>query len=446
MVSCFPKWEILAVVLFVLLGAFMATRLGPPMYAATSKILLHPQGENPTPAGFPRGKEVSIGFINTQTELLKSRPLIERALRMINHLRVGNRQWGVTHEEFLQEALTVRNPKGSTVLEVTVQDTDPLRACRLAGAVADSYVMDNTQQGRSQASFLAEFIETELGRVERDLATAEADLKFFKVGHKLVSPSEEARSLIERSAQAEITRQRAQIELAEAQERVRALSNRVGLSVAQVHPLTALGRDQALQKLSATLIEAETDPLLGLPRQFVHPQVQRARAHIADLRQELAVKVTRAVEGHLGEPPLDPARRALLGDLIRAESDRLIAEMRLQAGERLNRQFQTRLAALPAQETAVTRLVRRREVLGEIQKMLLKKRTEARLAEVTDTGNARVVERPVVPDRPVSSRQAIQVLLGSAVGLGLGLGLVVLRRLLRGGKLRADNAGRRHGQ
>lgn len=439
MVSGHPKWEILAVVLLVLLGAFMAARLGPPIYAATSKILLQPEGDNPTPAGVSRENKVSAGFINTQTELLKSRPLIERALRMVNHLRVGNRKWGVTYEAFLQEALIVRNPKDSTVLEVTVQDTDPLRACRLAAAVADSYVMDNAQQGRSQASFLAEFIETELGRVERDLGTAEADLKSFQVGHKLVSPSEEARSLIERSAQAEMARQRAQIELAETQERVQALSARLGLPAGQVQFVTALGQNQALKKLSVTLIEAETDPLLGLPRRFVHPQVQRAQERIADLRQELAVKVTRAVEGRLGEPPPDPARRALLGDLVSAESDRLIAEMRLQAGERLNRQLQTRLAALPAKETAVTRLVRRREVLGEIQKMLVKKRTEARLAEITDTGKARVVERPVVPDHPLTSRRAIPVLLGSAAGLGLGLGLVVLRRFLWGGKLRAEN-------
>lgn len=66
--------------------------------------------------------------------------------------------------------------RNSGVLQVTVEDTDPLRAAAAANAVANTYIEYSARRGRGLASQTVAFIEEQLARHQGDLERAEREV------------------------------------------------------------------------------------------------------------------------------------------------------------------------------------------------------------------------------------------------------------------------------
>jgi capsular exopolysaccharide synthesis family protein len=81
---------------------------------------------------------------------------------------------------------------------------------------------------------------------------------------------------------------------------------------------------------------------------------------------------------------------------------------------------ENRLAALPEKEFEIARLTREKEANENIYMLLIEKREEARIAEASEVGTARVFSRAVPPEYPFAPRRKQSLALGVLCGLLFG--------------------------
>jgi len=78
----------------------------------------------------------------------------------------------------------------------------------------------------------------------------------------------------------------------------------------------------------------------------------------------------------------------------------------------------------------MTRLQRSKKVYEDMFAILLEKGEEARIKSATGTGGIRIIDNPVIPQKPVPAHVPRNLALGLMLGMGLGFGLAMLRDYL----------------
>lgn len=96
-------------------------------------------------------------------------------------------------------------------------------------------------------------------------------------------------------------------------------------------------------------------------------------------------------------------------------------------------QLEGKVKTLPSTEQDLLRLTRDVKVNSELYLNLLTSAQQLRLVKEGKVGNVRVVDAPVVPERPVKPQRAQVLAISAVLGLLLGMGLAFLRNSLRPG-------------
>jgi hypothetical protein len=163
------------------------------------------------------------------------------------------------------------------------------------------------------------------------------------------------------------------------------------------------------------------------------------RRRVGDL--EAAVKTAPPRDVAPRPVPADPVAAARQAELTRLRTERESLErqiaLRTTEEEQLRRQlaeYRRRVEAAPTRESELTELTRDYDTLRETYRVLLVKKEESQIAtnlERRQIGEQfRVVDPARVPERPVSPNRPLILVGGLALGLALGVGLVVLIELL----------------
>lgn len=93
----------------------------------------------------------------------------------------------------------------------------------------------------------------------------------------------------------------------------------------------------------------------------------------------------------------------------------------------------SKVKTLPNTEQDLLRLTRDVKVNGELYLNLLNSAQQLRLVKEGKVGNVRVVDAPVVPERPIKPKRSQILTISLVLGLLLGMGLAFLRNSLRPG-------------
>jgi len=101
--------------------------------------------------------------------------------------------------------------------------------------------------------------------------------------------------------------------------------------------------------------------------------------------------------------------------------------------------LQARLAQVPEKELVLQRLQEDREFKREILLQFATSFQEAQVAEESELGYVRIIDEAIVPEQPVRPRKALNLVMGSMLGLLLGLALAVGRSTLDNRILRPED-------
>jgi capsular exopolysaccharide synthesis family protein len=297
--------------------------------------------------------------------------------------------------------LSVTAPvKQANVVFVTYRHPDPILAKEAVDAVASKFIEHSSQTNKTEARSTREFIQTQLTQLSKELKEREEELQAYKESAQIVELSSEAQQRISQYARFEAEQSQYQIE----RTALVSLMNELDKTDARgsdVSTFPSFIQNEAIQQLKVqqNVLEAERNKLLTELTPS-HPDVVAVQQQVEHIQQNLRV----AAEGY----------RTALDSRINA------------LGQTLGR-FQADLDRLPEKEVDLARLTRAKQVKEQLYVQLQGKLQEAEIAEAVEVASIQVVDRAIVPERPVTPKKRMTMTLALLLGIALGCGAAFAR-------------------
>jgi len=426
------------------------------MYEATARVMLSDKQLSVSDFGSDLTKPSQIAEdspIATQAELARSQRVLEQALAQASLYGMKD----LPDTGTLKNNLTVSTVPGTGILEINYRSQNPALTAGLLNAVLKAMIETNASGFRSQARSVREFLETEVPKKRAQLAKSEAALSQYKRSQGVVSitnneggDSTQTQSLVASLADVEEQERALSAQLQEARARDSSLQQKTNSGTTKnIFAAVRAGQDEELQKLRAKLAELESELSISRTRftdsnPAVLKLLQERNATRTLYRQKLSLLLPNATDTTPTNTNIasDQVSQELATKLILGETERSGLESKLAVLRRNRTNLQARLNQLPAKEQALSELIRGREEAAASVKLLQSKLEEARIAEAQLASNISIIERAEPPADPNWPNKSVVLVIATAAGIILAIGVVLLLEVLDGTLRNATEAGK----
>ena len=398
--------------------AAMALALGVSLmlekqYTAEASVLVDVKGSEPLPgSGVP--VQFLPGYMATQIDIINSERVARRVVERLklDQSAVAREQWLADTEgagdirvwlaDLLKRKLEVRPSRDSTVVHIGFTGTDPAFAAVVANAFAASYIDVNLELKVEPARQYAQWFDERTASLREKLEVAQSKLSAFQRENGIVATDE--RLDVENARLAELSSQLVAVQA----QRVDSHSRQAQTGSAETLP--EVMQNGLIQGLKAELArqEATRQQLAGrLGRN--HPELARADAEIASLRDRIAAEVRRVASS--------------IGTTSRV-NDRRESEIR---------------ASLDAQKQRVLELKGQRDQIAVLQRdvenaqrtydMVTQRLAQTSLESQNQQTNVVVLTPAVAPIEHSRPRTLLNAIVATFLGLLVGISSALLREL-----------------
>ena len=302
------------------------------------------------------------------------------------------------------ENLTVEaTSKTTTIAQISVKNSSRQRAIDFINCLVAFYNQDANDEKNEVAQKTADFIEDRIGIINQELGSTETQLADFKQKSGLTDLTSDAKLALEENSKYEQLRieNQTQIRLVEF---LRDYINNPA-NEQEVIPANVGLQDQNLSSVidqyNTMLIERKR--LLRTSSEN-NPAVVNMNTGIEAMRHNVQTTVASVLKGL---------------QITRSDIDR-------QA-----RKFEGRISSAPQQEKEFLTISRQQEIKAQLYIMLLQKREENAITLAATATNGRIIEEALADKFPVSPKKKIIALAALIIGLGIPVGFVYLRDLLK---------------
>jgi uncharacterized protein involved in exopolysaccharide biosynthesis len=306
----------LLIALFVLAGAVIGVALSktlPPRYVAVAQIYLDPRGL-PGVEREPSSAQDSTGYINlveSQARIVSSQLVLDRvvAAEALDKdpefapskgfsLFGGQEAPGEATRaavRSLAQRLTVRRPERTFIIEIGVASRDPMKAARIANAVAHAFIEVQSVLYAQSARGTSTVLTARLEGLRHQLLDAERQVEEFKARNGLVGTREQLVSdqqLRDINQQLTLARVRTEDARARSEQVQKALKERgdLGPLTESLNLGTVTGLRGRVAEAQRQLADLSTD--LGP----LHPAVKKAQSVLADARKAMETESKRIAD------------------------------------------------------------------------------------------------------------------------------------------------------
>ncbi len=417
------RWWVMAICVALGIGVAVAyIVVTPKRYLALTTVKVEQQRESVLPVDGLRKEEYrSVEELKTVEQGLMSQQLMLRVIEA-NGLREdptfaapdgGGGLGDSDMIEILSERAGASLRRGTRLIDITVVDTDPARAKRLAESfVTEAYAL-NAEGGLLIAESANELLNAEAARLGEQLAAAEAAVQAYREEHPDV-PLDETDDV--------------------ATEKMKALGAEVTKAKAE-----RLRLEGALAKLDGSAsVPVDAAALLEFPEVAKLPEIVALRQNIAAKEADFA-----QLQNRYG--PKHPRYLAASSEL--AELQSALDRTAEQAGSSLQRAYDAALAAERSLEDALAEqkgmvlaksrveipyaaLVRERDAVKTLYEAVVKRTKETGVGGGELQGNITLFDPPVLPGNEFSPHKKVVLALGLGGGGAIGLALAFLLMLV----------------
>jgi succinoglycan biosynthesis transport protein ExoP len=395
------------------------------IYEASSTVLFDPQ--LPQPLGNQVQAIVDMGsgsywnnkeYYKTQYWILQSMGLASQVVRDLNLHKdaafLDNAPPGATPAprevsvdvaaEKLIANLVIEPVKDSRLTVVRYRDADPARSQKILASLVDTYVQNNLDSVTDSTTTAADWLRTQHGSLKKELESSEMALHDYKKNKNILSVSMDDQSNMLREELKQVNT--ALTEVRTRREGVlarKAELNKVKDDDPANLPASELLNSVVLQGLRQGYVEAvrDRDALIASGKGANHPDVGAAQAKCATTRRAL----------------LDEVRN------IKGAVDRDSAALEREMGglQRLTESAKKRALELNLLEIEYNRLRRQKDEVEKLFSLVAERSKESDLTGMLRMNNLRVVDRPLLPKKPISPDVPVNIAVGILAGLLLGL-------------------------
>ncbi|MBD2139653.1 polysaccharide biosynthesis tyrosine autokinase [Anabaena sp. FACHB-1237] len=391
--------------------AQLITFLKQPIYIAEAKLRFQRNSSTSSITGL--GTEIGKldplvqqgNPLNTETEVIKSIPVIETTIQRIN--RQYNHQIFSTTELFLKN-LDIKLVKGADILEISYKYTDPKIAAAVVNELVTVYLEESLSSKRSDTILARKFIENQLPKAELVVRQAESQLADFKEENKVVSLQEEANKAVDVIANLQLRINETQSQLANIQSQSQVISQQLGMNSQQALLITSLSQVAGVQDILKEIQQLESQlASKQTSLQDNHPEIISLKQRIVSLNKLIKSRTVQVLGNYQvpgkNEVQIGTLQQQLSSRLVELESNRIGLASQADTLLRLQLSYKQRLNNLPKLEEKQRQLERKLQAAQSTYSLLLQKLQESRVAENQNLGNASVISTAQIPDKPATS-------------------------------------------
>lgn len=311
----------------------------------------------------------------------------------------------------LKSSISLKHRAKSNLFEVAVRSPSPYSATLITNTVAEKFRETRIEQKQQTVHYSFDFVDKQLKEVSQKLAQAEDTLSKFKSERKITSIAENSRDIVEFLSNLETEKVKTDLSLAEYQNKLKKMvseyKSRGYFDQTYLAPVkesdtytpfsTLLGKlsDLELRRLELLQKRKETHPdVISLDE-----QVQQVKSRLSDYNQNTL-----------------SAYRIIISSLKKKQYDLA----------RLITNYSNRIENLPVHETQLAELMREKSVYEKIFTLLLDKREQLRIQELSKLQDIVIIDLAHEPLEPVSPRKALNLFLGLLFGLAVGFTIILV--------------------
>lgn len=306
-------------------------------------------------------------------------------------------------QNYATNLIVTPSSKTTTIAKISVKNTHKQRAVDFINRLVAFYNQDANDEKNEVAEKTAEFIEERIGIINAELGAAENQLATFKQQAGLTDLSSDAQLALQESSKYEQLRveNATQIQLVEF---LKAYINQEE-NANEVLPANVGLKDQNL----SSIIEQYNTMIIERKRLLrtsseSNPAIINMNTGIEAMRRSVQTTVESVLKGLY---------------ITQADIDKQ------------TNKFEARINKAPQQEKEFLTIARQQEIKAALYTMLLQKREENAITLASTATNGRIIEEALAGAAPIAPKKMMIVLAAFIIGLGLPIGLVFLRDLLK---------------
>lgn len=414
------QWWVIALTTFLALGAAVAyLKITPKKYESTATLRVEQERKPLLPTGQTGGGGEDIRaleMLKTIEQGLTSQNNLRRVVEVNNLAAAPSFAAGPSSADLIW-ALSKRTKaelrRGTRLIDVRVEDTDPERARLLAASIVDEYIAATNEEAKKEASAQAQQLRENAVRLEKQIAETNAKLQQYRETHRGL-PLEKGDSLADdkvkdlsaRLAQAAAERTR----LEAARKEIATLGPRADVDAILKVQGAAASEDITALKSAIAQKEAEFARLREryLPK---HPKYLQAHTELASLRKQLeGVGRQSTVSLAASIAHLANTEKALRAQLEKAQAEALEAS-------RVAGPYQVLTAQLQSGQ----------ESFNAVQAQL----KIAEVAALAAPDALSLADAPVAATAPSKPNKKLVAGLAGFLGMSAGTGLALLGMMVR---------------
>lgn len=424
------RWSLIAPFVSLLLIAAGVALLLPPVYKASSTILIEEQ-------------EIPLEYVQTMVTTYVEQRLQEINQKIMSTTRLqeliatydlyADKQDRWTKEEIIEkmredihlepistEVVDRRTGRPTTAtIAFTLSyegENDPGKVYQVAGKIASLFLEENLKARERQASEASKFFDDEISKIKADMNAVELKIAEFKEKHVHELPE-----LIQVNMQ---DLNRVDITVERTYEQLRSLKEREGNLLSEVATASPQLSDQTrLAELKQKLAQLKT----VYSEQY--PDVIHMREEIGNLEKSLAAAPAP------GKPAIEksdnPAYITLNSQLTGVKTEIESVQRQISGLEKQREKLNRHINATPGVEQSFRELLNERDSMkikyGDLMNKYMEARTAQGLEKEQKGERFTMIDPALLPEKPYKPNRIAIMLIGIVLGMGAGLGLAALR-------------------
>ena len=298
-------------------------------------------------------------------------------------------------DDFVKKYMQVDNPRGTSILSLTITADSPENAQRIAGDVVESLKNAISDVSSAQDSTLVKILEKKNEAAKQKMDADVAALEKYKQENGVFSPTEQEKILLERTSG---------YEKAKAEETVKINTNNavLGSIEAQIDSQnqklvdSQMADNSEIQSIRKELF-SENEKLAKLQFKFTddYPEVVKVKENIAYLEGELSKTVAKSIASE--NVTISPVQMDLLQKRVVAKNNIEAAQAALAQLDTLGKQNVEQSNQLSQKSVKFLELQRNAKVSSDTYNLLTKSLEELKIKENIDGMDMRVISEPTLP-------------------------------------------------
>jgi polysaccharide biosynthesis transport protein len=424
----------------LVIGILYALILFKPMYQSTAKLLIR----NPEQTSYV----TEMGTVDNISPLTRDGNPTLSQMEILTSGKLANTVWQKIStkykfqdspnigSELMQKSISVINPVGTDVIEITASWADPKTAKDIADEFVKAYTNYNINTAKKSIKQTQETIDKELASSEQNLALIRARLMQFRRANSTVNIDMESQNIVTQIGDLENRYQQAIASANSERNKVNAISSKLGINWQSAINSVALGHNTNIPALQTRLGQAQ-EQLAGLASKYAptHPAMIALNAQINQIKSEMKEQIKQTIGNAVPASNSliisDPVRTTMMEDLATSEAN---YRGYLAEGSALGSAIgylDAKKAAIPNKQLVLSDLSQEELNWSQIVNTLKAKQLETTIRESGIVGNVSMIDVPVVPMFPAFPGRTAMAAMFTVLGMLLGVANVMIVYLLK---------------